>query len=565
MLDKTDDVVAVPSARSDRLAPAAPTRESMRADIAGQLDIAPSEVADDADLVTLGLDSLRAMRLAGRWRRAGARIAFAELAEAPTLAAWWSLVSDRLAAAAPADAPASGDGAAQNSAAAPAGEPLVASPAVLVDEGAPFPLTPVQLAYWVGRSDEQVIGGVGCHAYLEFDGADVEPARLEQAVHALVRRHGMLRAVFHDDGTQQIMDTSPWPGLTVHDLRELGDRAAEAAEEIRDRLSHRRFDASRGEVFDVRLSLLPGSRSRVHFEVDFLVADVLGLQILLRDLARLYLDPARTPAPIAFSFPRYLAARDAERAAESTRDQEYWRSRLNELPGAPRLPLAKDPGSVDRPRFVRRERWLPIETWRRIQEKARAHGLTPAMVLAAAYCEVLAAWSDTPRFLINVPLFDRDETVHPDVADMVADFTNLILLEADLSEDLPFAARARALQERFRADAGHTGYSGVEVLRDLARDGEHTGAPVVFACNLGTELIVPEVREAFGGPGWMITQTPQVWLDHQINEYENGLHLAWDAVEELFSVGVLDAMFGAFGELLGWLAVGDWSGVVPVG
>ncbi|WP_449064561.1 phosphopantetheine-binding protein [Planomonospora algeriensis] len=211
------------------------TMESMRADIAEQLGISPPEVGDDADLVSLGLDSLRAMRLAGRWRRAGARVVFAELAEELTLTAWWSLVGSRLSAAVPS-------------------VPAERGPSV--DETAAFPLTPVQLAYWIGRADGQVIGGVGCHAYLEFDGSEVDPARLERAVRALIDRHGMLRAVFHDDGTQQIMDTSPWPGLTVHDLSELGE---DAAERLREQLSHRRFDASRGEVFDVRLSLLPGA------------------------------------------------------------------------------------------------------------------------------------------------------------------------------------------------------------------------------------------------------------------------------------------------------------------
>lgn len=34
----------------------------------------------------------------------------------------------------------------------------------------PFPLTDVQYAYWVGRDEEQALGGIDCHAYLEFDG-----------------------------------------------------------------------------------------------------------------------------------------------------------------------------------------------------------------------------------------------------------------------------------------------------------------------------------------------------------------------------------------------------------
>ncbi|WP_157252094.1 non-ribosomal peptide synthetase [Nonomuraea typhae] len=518
----------------------------MRADIAAQLDLAPSVIADDADLIGLGLDSLRAMRLVGRWRRAGARIVFADLAGETTLGAWWALVSSRLTALVQeerADAARGGHrGVAQKE---PAG-------VAQAGERAPFPLTPVQLAYWIGRADGQPLGGVGCHAYLEFDGHDVDPDRLETAVRALVRRHGMLRAVFHDDGTQRVTDTGAWPGLTVYDT---------GPAQVRADLSHRRFDAARGEVFDVRLSLLPGGATRVHVEVDFLAADVLGLQIFLRDLARLYLG--HDLPPLTYSFPRYVAARqEAERAAPPYEARDYWRSR--DLPGPPQLPLATDPGTVTNPRFTRREHWLDVDTWKLLKERAREHAVTPAMVLATAYCQVLAAWSAESRFLLNVPLFDRDETLHPDVPHLVADFTNLILLEADLRPGESFAAHARALQHRFRTDVRHTAYSGVDVLRDLAKQGRPPAAPVVFACNLGTDLIAPEVGEAFGQVGWMITQTPQVWLDHQINEYDHGLHLAWDAVDRLFAPGVLDAMFATYTALLEHLALADWSTPAPL-
>jgi non-ribosomal peptide synthetase component F len=63
----------------------------------------------------------------------------------------------------------------------------------------------------------------------------------------------------------------------------------------------------------------------------------------------------------------------------------------------------------------------------------------------------------------------------------------------------------------------------------------------------------------------MASQTPQVWLDHQVVEHEGGLLLNWHAVEELFPEGVLDAMFEAYRGLLRALgeAESDWS--APVG
>ena len=155
----------------------------MREDIAAILGESPDSLADDTDLLGVGLDSIGVMRLAGQWRRRGVTLGFAELIEGRTLADWWQLADARRAATGPA-------------------EPTAVAP---VDESAPFDLAAMQHAYWVGRADGQSLGGVGAHFYNEFDGRDIDGDRLETAVRALLRRHGMLRARFGDDGRQQIL------------------------------------------------------------------------------------------------------------------------------------------------------------------------------------------------------------------------------------------------------------------------------------------------------------------------------------------------------------------------
>ncbi len=69
------------------------TRDQIRADVAELLHLAPSDVADDADLLTEGLDSVRILTLVERWRNAGANVSFLQLAEEPTLAGWWRVLS----------------------------------------------------------------------------------------------------------------------------------------------------------------------------------------------------------------------------------------------------------------------------------------------------------------------------------------------------------------------------------------------------------------------------------------------------------------------------------------
>lgn len=66
--------------------------DSMRTDVATMLHEDPSDIRDDDNLMEWGLDSMRAMTLAARWRQAGATIEFADMAVEPTLAHWWALI-----------------------------------------------------------------------------------------------------------------------------------------------------------------------------------------------------------------------------------------------------------------------------------------------------------------------------------------------------------------------------------------------------------------------------------------------------------------------------------------
>ncbi|MFF3500358.1 condensation domain-containing protein [Streptomyces sp. NPDC003247] len=424
-----------------------------------------------------------------------------------------------------------------------------------------------QHAYWSGRGEGTPLGSVAAHLYVEFDGTALDPGRLDAAVGALAARHGMLRARFTDDGRQEILPALTRPATTVHDLRGLDEKAVTTRlEELRQASSHARLDVEGGEVFAVRLSLLPEGRARLHVDVDRLAADALSHRILLADLAALYEDPGAALPPIGTSYPAYLAERADVRRLSREQARAWWRRRVPELPSAPGLPLAAGAERAGPTRVTRRHHRLSPGEKRRLTARAHRHGLTPAMALATAFSEVLAAWSGEPRFLLHVPMSDRRGS-HPDVGLLVGDFTSSVLLDVDLGVPEPFAEHARRLQDRMHTDAAHADYSGVEVLRDLSRErGEQVLAPVVFtsALNLG-ERFAARVRRTFGEPVWIISQSPQVLLDAQVAEADGGLLVDWDVREEAFPAGLVDAMFAAFHGLVTRLGAEDevWDRPVP--
>ncbi|MEV8631386.1 amino acid adenylation domain-containing protein [Streptosporangium sp. NPDC051023] len=501
------------------------TIDDLRQMATEQLGPGTTPPGDHDDLIALGLDSIRFMRIADRCRRAGAAVGFGDLARTPTLAEWARLI-------------------------APSPEPVLeAEPApALVDVSGPFPLASMQHAYWVGRGGSAELGSVAAHLYTEFDGHGVDPARLGAAVAALAARHPMLRARVTDDGRQVVEAWTGGEELEVLDLRAATPQEAEhRLAELRDRLSHQLLDVAAGRMFDIRVTLLPGGGTRVHVDVDMLAADARSYRVLLSDLVALYRDPAARLPEIGCTFAGYQAVRAGQRPAE--RDVAWWRERVPSLPGAPALPLRTDPEEPDR--VTRLYHWLSPAERDRLTTSARARGLTPAVAVATVFAEVVGAWSGEPRFLLNVPLFDR-RPLHPDVDNLVGDFTSSIMLEVDLTERRTFAQRAAQIQERMHEAAAHSSYAGLDVLRDLAREqGAPVLAPVVFtsALDLG-ELFGPEVESCLGEPVWIVSQGPQVLLDAQITEFHGGLLANWDVRAGAFPDGLPEDMFAAFRALL---------------
>ena len=70
------------------------TLERMRADIAAVLHETPDAIADDDNLMDLGVDSLRALNLSLLWSES-VPLEFSELAEHVTLTGWWGVVQAR--------------------------------------------------------------------------------------------------------------------------------------------------------------------------------------------------------------------------------------------------------------------------------------------------------------------------------------------------------------------------------------------------------------------------------------------------------------------------------------
>lgn len=445
-------------------------------------------------------------------------------------------------------------------------------PEAVIDPAArhePFPLSEMQQAQWIGRMASFAAGDTAAHVYWEVDQDGLDLDRLSRAWNRVVDRHDMLRAVISRDGTQRIL---PDPGRYEFATLDLRDQPADTVQarltELRDRLSHEVRPTDVWPLFDIRVTLLPDGRARLHIGFDLLIADIGSIRLLLADWRRYYADLDAELPPIGLSYRDYVLACAEIRDTDLYRRAiAYWRERVAELPPAPDLPLAVAPAELNRPEFTARTARLDADTWAEFSRIAAARGLTPSAALLAAYATAIGTWTRSGRFTLNVTVINR-LPVHPDVGALVGEFASFDLLPVDLTAVSGIADLAHHIQEQSWADLEHRYVNGVEILRELARHrGGTSGSvmPVVFTSTLVQEND-PDDDSMFGWLGEVthqIAQTPQVWLDFAVLTADRGVELTWHWITKLFPEGMLEQIFDAFHRTVVDLA-GDaaaWAGL----
>jgi non-ribosomal peptide synthetase component F len=417
-----------------------------------------------------------------------------------------------------------------------------------------FALTELQHGYLVGRGDVFETGNVASHIYHEIEGAwDID--RLEAALRAVVARHGMLRTRFTADGAQ-VEEPSVDIRIERVDLRGKPDRDARRLA-LREQRAQRILPADSAPLLAATVTTLADDRMVLHVDHDGLIMDAISMFLFFRAWWNGYRDgPSDGPSDVPeASFEAYVAAVAAARTkAPAQRSRGYWMDRLEDLAPHPDLPLRTSPSAIAQPRFTQHVVCLEAPEWAALKARAAEAGLTPSGLLLSAYAETLARWGAGSRFTLNTTVANRPP-IHPRIAEAIGNFSETMLVEIEVDRRLTFRDRARAIQAGLRRDLDNRHFSGIEVLRELARRQGGAGParmPYTFNSALGHGHgdLDGSVLELFGPEVYTSSQTPQVWLNGFAFEQHGRIVVQFDEVDGLFPEGLIDAMVGGYRSLL---------------
>ncbi|MBB5953765.1 amino acid adenylation domain-containing protein [Saccharothrix tamanrassetensis] len=402
----------------------------------------------------------------------------------------------------------------------------------------PFPLTPLQEAYLLGKS----LGpdAAGCHVYREFDVPDLDVDRLRAAWARLIDHHDALRLRITPNGKQEIAAKAPTWTLVQGD----------DADEVRNTLSRRVYQPN-----DTPLWTLGATKNVVHLSIDALITDGTGLELLVEQLWACYEDPDHELPTSEYGVRDLVVALAEHRSGDGYRASlDYWVERLRDMPAGPALSAAEPTDDTRVPHTAS----LTPKEWAAVTSFAGVAGVSPTSLVLTVFIEALQRACADPDF--SLVLTTNSRLRLPGAADtVVGPFTSTSVFIARPTTAMPLAEAARSVHDRLRADLDHAGVPGVAALRELrARKlPAPSSLPVVF-----TSLL--DVGGGRADGRYALSQTTGVTLDAQLWERDGGLHVRWDVLESAFPPGVVAGVFAWFVNALRWLWPGGTTGARPL-
>ena len=416
----------VPAPESEEGGSAAPSDpvEELLAGLWAEL-LGRGRVGVHDDFFALGGHSLLATRLVSRLRDLlGVELPLRALFEGPTVAELAGAVRAAQAPAVPLP-------------------PLVRLPLAPEERRSGLPLSFSQQRLWF--LDQLAPGSpvYNIPAAVRLSG-EVDAARLTRIFAAVVRRHEALRTTFAAREGRPVQVIAGELALEIP-LLDLSGLPAEGKEERARALAAdeaaRPFDLERGPLLRLLLVRLGSREHLLLMTLHHIVADGWSMGVLLREVGELWGAlagglPARLPE-LPVQYADFAVWQRSWLQGEILEAQlASWRDRLAGAPRVLDLPTDRPRPAQQTFRGAVQSVSVPPPLAARLHAICRQEGVTPFMVLLAAWAVVLGRHAGQEDVLLGTPVAGRNRR---EIEGLIGFFVNTLVLRADLREGPSFA------------------------------------------------------------------------------------------------------------------------------
>ncbi|HEY8647505.1 MAG TPA: amino acid adenylation domain-containing protein [Gaiellaceae bacterium] len=378
----------------------------------------------------------------------------------------------------------------------------------------------------------------------------VDAGALERALNRLVDRHEGLRSRFVE------MDGEPFVEIVDDAAIELDRLNAPSRDDALDAVvaaARRPFDLSRAPLVRaalVRVAAVDESILGITFH--HAVADGWSLRIARRELEALYArECARDAADLPeltlqyVDFAAWQRARNAGQALDVQR--AYWRGRLEGAPDLLDLPTDRPRPPLQSYRGAKHVATLSREVHAETVALARAHGVTPFVVLLAAFKTVLARHSGQSDIVVGTPIAGRS---HADLEGLIGFFANTLVLRSSLEGEPTFSALIRRVRETAVGAYANQDVPFEELVVELAPARSLSYSPLFQVMFIMQHAEEPGVESSAFEPVATDAGTSRFDLTLSVTERPEGLRMSFEYSTDLFEHATVERLAGHLETLL---------------
>ncbi|WP_158621682.1 non-ribosomal peptide synthetase [Corallococcus aberystwythensis] len=303
-----------------------------------------------------------------------------------------------------------------------------------------LPLSFAQQRLWFFSKLEPTSTAYNLPFVMRLEGALDVPA-LTRGLRDLLQRHESLRTTFREEasGPVQVIATNPTLPAGWMDLSALPD-AGHALGAILDDEARQVFDLEAGPLWHVLLVRMSAQHHLLLLTMHHVISDAWSMGVLLQELTTLYAAHAegRTPAlkPLPVQYADYSVWQRGWLRGEALETQlGWWRQQLHGAPKALELPTDRPRPAVQTFRGAVVPFQFPRELSDAMQALCRSEGVTPSMVVLAAFQVLLSRYSGQEDVSVGSPIAGRH---HAELEGLIGFFVNTLVLRTKLDGDPSF-------------------------------------------------------------------------------------------------------------------------------
>jgi amino acid adenylation domain-containing protein len=321
-----------------------------------------------------------------------------------------------------------------------------------------FPLSCGQQALWfLQRLEPESAAYNVVQAWRICSAVDV--SALREAFQSLVNRHPILRTTYsvcdgkpvqqvhqHQEVSFEVKDASTWSAA------DLNDHLAEVA--------YCPFDLELGPILRVHLFIRSADDHVLLLAIHHIAIDGWSLDVLLDELGQMYAaiedGGSASLSPLVAQYSDYIRWQTKALAGpEGERLWGYWREQLGD--GLPVLDLATDRLRPPTQTYQGAAYTFSLDErlCRAIRTLAEAEGVTPYVILLAAFYVLLYRYAGHNDIVIGTPMSGRTRAGFSNV---VGYFVNMVALRADLSGNPTFKEFLRQVRRTVVQALEHQDY-----------------------------------------------------------------------------------------------------------